>query len=65
VVKQGTIIDRIDCNIEETLFSVEKGNEHLRGADENARSHCAERCMFVLLAFIVVLAIILGLKYSK
>jgi syntaxin 16 len=65
VVKQGSIIDRIDCNVEETFFQVEQGNVHLKAADENARSSCAERCMFVMLALIVVLAIILGLKYSK
>jgi t-SNARE complex subunit (syntaxin) len=32
VVKQGSIIDRIDENVLETFFQVEKGNEHLKGA---------------------------------
>lgn len=65
VIEQGSIIDRIDYNIEETFTHVEKGNEHLRGAEEKASSPIAERCMLSLLAIIVVLAIILGFKYSK
>ena len=65
VIEQGSIIDRIDFNIEETFTHVEKGNEHLRGAEDKASSPCAEKCMMVLLVLIVVLAIILGFKYSK
>lgn len=41
VIEQGSLIDRIDVNIEETLTHVEKGNEHLRGAEDNASSPCA------------------------
>lgn len=32
VIEQGSIIDRIDFNIEETFTHVEMGNKHLRGA---------------------------------
>jgi t-SNARE complex subunit (syntaxin) len=32
VLEQGSIIDRIDFNIDETLVHVEKGNEHLMHA---------------------------------
>lgn len=41
VIEQGSIIDRIDCNIEETFEHIKVGNTHLRNADENARSSCA------------------------
>lgn len=33
VIEQGSIIDRIDFNIDETLFHVLEGKEHLRKAD--------------------------------
>ena len=34
VVEQGTVLDRIDYNIEQTLTSTKKANKHLRKAQE-------------------------------
>ena len=65
VIEQGTIIDRIDCNIEETFDHVQQGKEHLINAEKNASSSCAEKCMLVLVAIIIILAVILGFKYSS
>jgi len=33
VIEQGSLIDRIDFNIEETFSHVDKGVEHLEKAD--------------------------------
>lgn len=38
VIDQCSLIDRIDFNIEETLVHLDKGVDHLRGAEENASS---------------------------
>ena len=65
VIEQGSLIDRIDCNIEETLGHVERGNKHLKKAEEHVSNSCAEKCMLVLLTLILVVAIILGFKYSQ
>lgn len=36
VIDQGSIIDRIDFNIEETFNHIDRGVEHLKSADEKA-----------------------------
>ena len=65
VIDQGSIIDRIDVNIEETFFHIEQGKEHLIKADKHASSSCAEKCMLLLVAIIIILAVVLGVKYSS
>ena len=41
------------------------GNEHLKGADEKASSNIANKCMIFLVTAILILAVILGFKYSS
>ena len=65
VIHQGSLIDRIDFNIEETFTHVQKGNEHLRGADEKADNKYASKCIICLMSAILILAIVLGFKYSS
>ena len=65
VIEQGSLIDRIDYNIEETLQHVEKGVVHLKGADEKAESACARKCMCFLILAILVMAIVIGFKLSN
>lgn len=65
VIEQGSLIDRIDYNIEETFNHVEKGIGHLKGADEKAESPCARKCMCFLILAILVMAVVIGFKLSK
>jgi t-SNARE complex subunit (syntaxin) len=65
VIEQGSLIDRIDFNIEETVGHVERGVEHLRGANEKASSPCAQKCMVILIILILGMACVIGFKMSK
>lgn len=64
VIHQGSLIDRIDFNIEETFTHIQKGNEHLRSADEWASNKYARKCIVCLMSAILILAVVLGFKYS-
>lgn len=65
VIDQGSLIDRIDFNIEETFTHIEKGITHLKGADESASSPCAQKCMCILIMLILAMACVIGFKMSK
>lgn len=63
VIEQGSLIDRIDVNIESTLTHTKQAVAHLVAADEHASSTIADKVMKVLVVLIFLLAIILGLKW--
>lgn len=80
VIDQGTILDRIDFNIEETLVQTKKANVELKKvyifnlkyliiilneADDYSKSKRATYCITVLIVLIVLFLIILILKYSN
>lgn len=65
VLEQGTLIDRIDYNIDKAMTHTEKGVEHLKQAEKRQSSPFADRCIRILVGIIVVLTIVLGFKYSK
>lgn len=64
VLEQGTLIDRIDYNIDRAADSTQKGVEQLRKAEERQTSRCADRCIQILVGVIIVFAVIMGFKYS-
>ena len=64
MIEQGSLIDRIDVNIESTLEHTQKAVVHLVAADEHASSSFADRMMKVLAIMILIMAVILGLKWS-
>jgi len=65
VIEQGSLLDRIDFNIEETYTHTEKGVVHLSSADAKASNPCAQKCMLILIAMIIAMAVIIGFKLSK
>ena len=65
VIEQGSLVDRIDVNIESTLQHTQKAVVHLVAADEAASSPFADRVMKVLVVMILLLVIILGLKWAS
>ena len=56
IVEQGTMLDRIDGIVEESVEVVEKGNEQLETADH----HQSSKCFYIYIILVVVLIIIFG-----
>lgn len=44
---------------------MEKANEHLENVDKKADNKHAARCIICLMSTIMILAVILGFKYSS
>lgn len=63
VVHQGTILDRIDYNIEQTLDNVIQGNQELEAAEKHQRCTRATGCILLMIVCIVILALALILKH--
>jgi len=62
VLHQGTILDRIDYNIEQAKEHTGKGVQELAKADKHQRSTRATSCMLCLIVGIVILALMLIYK---
>lgn len=65
VVTQGTIIDQIDYNLEQTEQHTAKAVVHLQSANAEVSSPFADRVIKSLAAAIILLAIVLAMKYMK
>lgn len=63
VIEQGTILDRIDYNVEQTLVKVQEGNVELRKADDYSKKSLALKCILVLLLIIIIECVILAIKF--
>jgi syntaxin 16 len=64
IIEQGTILDRIDYNIEQSLIKVKEGVQELQKANEISKKSRSVKCMAILLLIIIILSIILGVKHS-
>ena len=64
VITQGTIIDRIDYNIESAVKEVDTGLIHMKKAEKIQRSTRAVSCLICLISMIMVLAVLFILKHS-
>ena len=65
VIDQGTILDRIDYNVEQAKERIEKGVEHLKEADDISQKAVTAKCIGVLIVVVVVLLIGLVIKWSS
>ena len=65
VIEQGSLVDRIDVNIESTLTHTKQAVVHLQAADEAANSPFADKVVKILAVMILLMAIVLGLKWSN
>ena len=63
VIEQGTILDRIDYNVEQTLVKVQEGNIELRKADDYSKKTPTLKCILILILVIVIETIILIVKH--
>lgn len=64
VIEQGTILDRIDYNVENAVEHVEVANVHLEKALKIEKSTRARSCMICLAVTILVMMILLVVKWS-
>ena len=62
VIEQGTILDRIDYNIEQTKSRVQQGVQELEKADEYSKKMLTLKCILALLLVIIILVIVLVAK---
>lgn len=60
---QGTILDRIDYNIEHTAVQVEKGLEHLQKAEKYQKKN--RKMMIIVVLFVIVIVLIILLVAVK
>lgn len=62
VIEQGTILDRIDYNIEQTLVKVDAGVVELEKANEYSKKARTIKCILVLLLLVIILVIVIVVK---
>lgn len=64
VIEQGTILDRIDYNVEQTLTKVVEGTEQIRQADDYSKRSCTLKmmCFFLLVITVEVLILVFRRK---
>jgi syntaxin 16 len=65
VLEQGTILDRIDFNIDSAVQSTKKAADELKKADKNMKSNCARNANMLLMVLIFVFALLLILKLTR
>jgi len=65
VIEQGTILDRIDYNVEQTLVKVKEGVVQLKQADEYSKKARTLKCIVALILIIVILVAILIYRIQK
>ncbi|KAJ2002677.1 Integral membrane protein SED5 [Coemansia sp. RSA 2322] len=63
VIDQGTMLDRIDYNIENTVVNVAAAAAELQAADKSHRGSVANKCIIALGAVVIALVVILLIKW--
>jgi len=62
VIEQGTVLDRIDYNIEQALVKVKEGTQELQKAENISKKMRSVKCMVALILVIAILVILLVVK---
>ena len=62
VIDQGTILDRIDYNLEQTTTRVEQGVRQLRRAEKAQRRGAMASCVMILIVAVVAMLIVVLFK---
>ena len=63
VMEQGTVLDRIDYNIDIAAINTSKGKEHLMKASELQKKSCFRNAMLALVLIIFIESVILIMKF--
>ena len=64
VIDQGTILDRIDYNMEQVVEQTEKGIDELEKAEATQKNSRPMKCISMLLGMIFLMTVLLVLKHS-
>jgi syntaxin 16 len=62
VVDQGTLLDRIDHNVDIALDRVKAGVEHVTKAEKSHKSARPFACITILMVLIIVMVIIIAVR---
>ena len=62
VMEQGTILDRIDYNIDIASSNVTKGKKNITKADKHMKNNCFRNVIIILIVIIFIEALLLVLK---
>jgi len=62
VVQQGTVLDRIDYNIEQTVGQLRQAGQEIKKAEQYQKRSRSTMCIIVLLVLIIICACILVFK---
>ena len=63
VMEQGTVLDRIDYNIDIAAINTSKGKQHLMKASELQKKSCFRNAMLALVFIIFIESVILIMKF--
>jgi len=62
VIEQGTILDRIDYNIDQVDHNVIKGLEDIKKANESQKGYRNKLCMLLLCIGVIVMVLVVFIK---
>lgn len=65
VIEQGTILDRIDYNMDMVVDQVDRANDELEKVVKSQKQGRPHKCIIILLIIIFVLLVLLGLKHHQ
>jgi len=65
VLEQGTIVDRIDYNLEQAVDNTVKAKKELYKANKAMDSKCGQTCIRILVILNIIFAILLLFKFGK
>ena len=64
VIEQGTILDRIDYNVEQTVERVKHGVNDLNEAEKTSKKAVTLKCILALIVVAAILIVTLIIKWS-
>jgi syntaxin 16 len=64
VIDQGTILDRIDYNMENAVEAATEGVKQLEKAEEHQKNSMSVKCIILLVVLIIIMVGILIWKHS-
>jgi syntaxin 16 len=64
VIDQGTILDRIDYNMENAVAHAKEGVTQLASAEEHQKNSMSVKCIILLVVLIIIMVGILAWKHS-
>jgi syntaxin 16 len=64
VIDQGTILDRIDYNMESAVEHAKEGIVQLEKAEEHQKNNIGMKCIILLVFLITIMLIVLIVKHA-